>query len=434
MMKHTLMDIGIMAWLLWSACLWRCQTCPAMPETYITVVNIERLVQAVFPGSVPLPERGILKEMGVTRYYQSTNGDVIKFSVGIYPNEVRASSSLQSNRMFTTVGPWTLPADEITDEHLYFRNWACLRVKNVAVKFQILGKPVKGTPVMRESEVISIYEEAKRDGPKTRPLLAALSQALRNFDIVTVASDIQYPPVEIGQILRQSDALTDEQEEIVYHFDGPPPLLGKHDISLGDGWYRSPASWRYETTEDQSPKRRFLFIAWPTGLVQYLPVETATTNARLAQKAAALTATPTPTPGVSDAEIQTLMRRLRAREGDIFQQQDLMRPLIQAPTEEMLPFFMEIINSDRETTLKDFALQGLVRLKGASGLELYRTIAQDRRQDETIRQYALLAIGNYGNATDLQFVDELLVKEQSDWLTEVIEAVREQIQNRLSSQ
>ena len=379
---------------------------PSDSQQIIVDVNWEAVAHEIFPGSVLIPEEHItpMNCSTLTRLFRRSDEEST-FSIEghIYADSITASKALRQRVMYYATGRFLPFSEPIGDEHMLLEWLSAIRVNNVVVVMN-LGKDI----------------HRKRD--MVKPFLVAVAAALHEPTVVKTGHAVTFPPIEIGKITPETrnprfvEVLVRFPEQRPFCIEGEP---------VENGWYRvellQESTWH---------------LIWPNGLYQSISVEkmAATTNVGLTREAVALTAVPTPTPSISDADIQALMRRLRAREGDVFQQQDLMRPLIQAPTEEMLPFFVEIINSDRETTLKDFALQGLVRLKGASGLELYRTIAQDRRQDETIRQYALLAIGNYGNATDLQFVDELLVKEQSDWLTEVIEAVREQIQNRLSSQ
>ena len=361
----------------------------AKMKEYIIRVDPHLLAKAVFSDSVPLKESPSFNNIGVVRKYRKRTGEQFDLVIGIYPDNTKASAAL--NRTLPSIAK--RPAEEFVGE-CFFSSAAChMRMQNVAVLLIMQN----GWP---EGKMVSIAR--------------SLETALQDPAIIGSGSAVQTPTITVLSIISTAK----KDNKVVYNVNGEKDFL----MAKNYRWKtRRLANNRYEVIGQKafSDKEMTIRVARVTGEVGEFPISTLTPSGleNVPHDEAVKKR-------MTNEKRANIISKLRAREGNPKEQSALVLQLLRDPTPDLIPFFEELLSSDRQATIKKFALRGLSTERGKQGIKRYREYATDKNQPELIRRDAIRLIGKFGTAEDL-VVLETIRKEENEWLLPALsEAIR----------
>ena len=136
---------------------------------------------------------------------------------------------------------------------------------------------------------------------------------------------------------------------------------------------------------------------------------------------------------LSPADQQRFLETIRANSGNAEQAAEMMTQLSDHPTDVMLPVFLDVLKSERPAAIKRSALQGLSRVKGEAGIELYRQYANDPLLPTPLRSDAIILIGDFGSRADKSLIRQL-DQEQNDGLSRALFRAEEKLAERFPPQ
>ena len=362
----------------------------AANDDLIGCIDVDRLAQIVFPDCRRVDSQPRAFLIGVEHQYE----------LGFGEGRVRIFIAIAESRAAATaVGTRALPAavwkiERNADSTHVFSGRACnMFIRNVFVRIQMN----KGWEKLSSSYSL-------RD-PAARRLMDSVAESLRRAlhdpQVVTIREFVSTPKLDIVDVSRalQNGKAVDGAYNVVPRWGQP----GAH--AHGDGLYelvmksgaRSPeAEVRFARTTGETGVFRFDVGPWE-------PVE----KTRLVWWERERMRLHRQKYGLTDDERNEIIGKLRKEEGPLDEQQRMVTRLKTEGAKESVPFFFEILHSNRISSIKNAVLYGLSGAIGREGLDLYRGFAADRMQPVGVRIVSVRLIGRHGGRDDIRILRQI---------------------------
>ena len=107
--------------------------------------------------------------------------------------------------------------------------------------------------------------------------------------------------------------------------------------------------------------------------------------------------------------------------------------LVEQKDKSLVPYFEEVLGSNQDSVLKQYAFRGISEALEGAGLGRYRDYATSEEQPEVVRRDAILALGAYGERDDLPTLEELAGSDVPSLAAAAERAIRS-IEKRISAE
>lgn len=348
----------------------------------VVALDVTRLVRKVFPQATLSSQAPSLVGGRVSRRFidpELSQGFDFQFS--IHPDVEGALAGI--GRTTPQAISQSISTGEVTG---FISRRSChLRLKNVVVllQFDILKWP---DPLLEEQ-------------------CDALSAALADPEVVQNGERVNTPRVRVLSLKGSEGYLSEVlftfsvADDVLVDLSGFPPAK-----RLPNSTYQSRV---IKFLMDPEP---ILYVIRPSGEV----AEVSVTEARKTVPMSPLVEKSV-VPVMTEAAKVSIIDTIRADRLEPQEQIRLLLRLCELRSPDLVPFFRELIESDREGPYKSTALQGLADILKEAGIEFYRRYAADRGQDGTLRHDAVRLVGTYGEEKDVALLEEILAEGDEDF-------------------